>query len=130
MKLAGPPAMMAVLLLTNSPAPMMPPMEIIVKWRPFSERLSSYLGADGLAKFGWFIGHLLLNLVAYYPASTSTRGSPSFGTVGPPHSCRSRIQGSGYAGCGLSNSRASRCASHRAWLSWAGALQSPVLKMS
>src|ERR1700688_1085673 len=46
MKLAGPPAMMEVLLLTNRPAPMIPPMEIIVKWRPFSERLSSYFGAD------------------------------------------------------------------------------------
>src|ERR1700722_13566830 len=55
MKLAGPPAMMEVLLLTNSPAPMMPPMEIIVRWRPFSERLSSCLGADCLAEFGWFI---------------------------------------------------------------------------
>jgi len=31
---------MAVLLPTNRPAPMMPPMEIIVKWRPCSERLS------------------------------------------------------------------------------------------
>jgi hypothetical protein len=31
MKLAGPPAMIEVLLLTNSPAPMIPPIEIIVK---------------------------------------------------------------------------------------------------
>src|ERR1700683_406621 len=41
MKLAGPAAMMEVLLPTNLPAPMIPPMEIMVKWRPLSERLSS-----------------------------------------------------------------------------------------
>src|ERR1700694_3388845 len=101
MKLAGPPAMMAVLLLTKRPAPMMPPMDIIVKWRPFSERLSSYLGvgclagADWLLKFGWVIGRPFVYSGTCYLASTSTWGSPSFGTVGPPHSCRSRIQGSG-----------------------------------
>src|ERR1700737_975592 len=55
MKLAGPPAMMAVLLLTNKPAPMMPPMDIIVRWRPFSERLSSFLGADCAGVLVWFI---------------------------------------------------------------------------
>src|ERR1700722_1654693 len=43
MKLAGPPAMMEVLLLTNRPAPMIPPMEIMVKCRPFSGRLNSCL---------------------------------------------------------------------------------------
>ena len=44
MKLAGPAAMMEVLLLTNRPAPMMPPMDIMVKCRPLRERLSSFLG--------------------------------------------------------------------------------------
>ena len=29
--------MIEVLVLTNSPAPMMPPIEIIVRWRPFSD---------------------------------------------------------------------------------------------
>jgi hypothetical protein len=61
MKLAGPPAMIEVLLLTNRPAPMMPPMDIIVKWRPFNERLSSYLGADSLLEFGWVIGRPFVN---------------------------------------------------------------------
>jgi hypothetical protein len=42
MKLAGPPAMMDVLLLTNRPAPMMPPIEIMVRWRGFKERESSF----------------------------------------------------------------------------------------
>ena len=32
---------MAALLLTNNPAPMIPPMEIMAMWRGFSERLSS-----------------------------------------------------------------------------------------
>jgi hypothetical protein len=32
---------MAALLPTNSPAPTMPPMEIMAMWRGFSERLSS-----------------------------------------------------------------------------------------
>jgi hypothetical protein len=40
MKAAGPPAMMEVLLPTNKPAPMMPPIEIMVRCRPLSERLS------------------------------------------------------------------------------------------
>src|SRR6266851_3767103 len=61
MKLAGPPAMMEVLLLTNRPAPMIPPMDIIVKWRPFSERLSSYLGLDCADIFGWVIGYPFVN---------------------------------------------------------------------
>src|SRR5579864_1890107 len=104
MKLAGPPAMMEVLLPTNRPAPMIPPMDIIVRWRPLSERLSSYLGLDCAGVFGWVIGHPLVSVDSYYSASTWTRGSPSFGTVGAPHSCRSRIQGKGNAGCGLSNS--------------------------
>ena len=68
MKLAGPPAMMEVLLLTNRPAPMMPPMEIIVRWRPFSERLSSYLGADCAGVSVWVIGYpceLDLNAPSY-----------------------------------------------------------------
>src|ERR1700758_4166834 len=43
MKLAGPPRRMEVLLLTNSPAPMMPPMEIMVRCRPLRERLNSFL---------------------------------------------------------------------------------------
>ena len=38
--------MIAVLLLTNSPAPMIPPMEIMVRWRPLSDLLSSFFGAD------------------------------------------------------------------------------------
>src|SRR6202163_2501744 len=59
MKLAGPPAMMEVLLLTNRPAPMIPPMEIIVKWRPFSERLSSYFGAAGVGVVVWIISYTL-----------------------------------------------------------------------
>ena len=59
MKLAGPPAMMEVLLLTNRPAPMIPPMEIIVRWRPFSERLSSYFGADCAGVVVWIIGYPL-----------------------------------------------------------------------
>src|SRR6266404_1242817 len=42
MKLAGPPAMMDVLLLTKRPAPMMPPIEIMVRWRGFKERESSF----------------------------------------------------------------------------------------
>src|SRR5258708_6149634 len=71
MKLAGPPAMMEVLLPTHSPAPMMPPMEIIVRWRPFSERLSYYLvlesagGAVCTAEFGWVISHpfVILNRI-------------------------------------------------------------------
>src|SRR6266852_973873 len=61
MKLAGPPAMMEVLLLTNRPAPMIPPMDIIVKWRPFSERLSSYSGSDCADLFGWVIGYPFVN---------------------------------------------------------------------
>ena len=32
--------MMAVLLPTNKPAPMMPPMEIMARCRPCNERLS------------------------------------------------------------------------------------------
>jgi hypothetical protein len=40
MKTAGPAAMMAVLLPTKRPAPMMPPIEIIAKCRLCSERLS------------------------------------------------------------------------------------------
>ena len=59
MKLAGPPAMMEVLLLTNRPAPIMPPMEIIVRCRPLRERLSSFLGAGGVLEFDWVIGHPL-----------------------------------------------------------------------
>jgi hypothetical protein len=43
-----------VLLLTNSPAPMIPPMEIMVKCRPLRERLSSFLGAAG--EFDTIIG--------------------------------------------------------------------------
>jgi hypothetical protein len=58
----------------------MPPMDIIVKWRPFSERLSSYLGTDCLLKFGWVIGLPFVNSGACYLGSTLTRGSPSFGT--------------------------------------------------
>src|ERR1700738_801129 len=42
MKLAGPAAMMEVLLLTNRPAPMIPPIEIMVRWRGFKERDSSF----------------------------------------------------------------------------------------
>ncbi len=34
--------MMDVLLLTNRPAPMMPPIEIMVRWRGFKERESSF----------------------------------------------------------------------------------------
>src|SRR5580698_5789124 len=55
MKLAGPPAMMAVLLPTNKPAPMMPPMEIMVRCRPFNERLSSCLGWESTGGFGLII---------------------------------------------------------------------------
>ncbi len=66
MKLAGPPAMMLVLLLTKSPAPMIPPIDIMVKCRPFNERLSSYLGTVGADRsatdvVGWVIGHPLLS---------------------------------------------------------------------
>src|SRR6516162_1315829 len=39
--MAGPVAAIAALLPTNSPAPMMPPIEIIVTWRGCSKRLSS-----------------------------------------------------------------------------------------
>src|ERR1700732_5255473 len=39
--MAGPVAAMAALLLTNSPAPTIPPIEIMVMWRGCSERLSS-----------------------------------------------------------------------------------------
>src|SRR5580692_6180791 len=103
MKLAGPPAMIEVLLLTNKPAPMIPPMDIMVRWRPFRERLSSYLGAVGEVGLVWLIVHpLMIFRVIFgvicglcYLASTSGRGSPSLGTVAPPHSWRSRIQGSG-----------------------------------
>jgi hypothetical protein len=34
--------MIAVLELTNNPAPMIPPIEIMVRCRPFNERLSSF----------------------------------------------------------------------------------------
>src|ERR1700677_2986927 len=103
MKLAGPPAMMEVLLLTNRPAPMIPPMEIIVKWRPFSERLSTYLGAVGEGGLVWLILFPFMIFREIFGvicglcclASRSGRGSPSFGTVARPQSCRSRIQGSG-----------------------------------
>src|ERR1700733_3563884 len=100
MKLAGPPAMMDVLLLTNRPAPLMPPIEIMVRWRGFSERESSFFPVVS-AGFDTVISGTSVDERSSYPASTSTLGSPSFGTVGPPHSCRSRIQGRGYAGCGL-----------------------------
>jgi hypothetical protein len=52
---------MEVLLLTNRPAPMIPPIDIIVKWRPLSERLSSYLGAAAFSRFGWLIIHPFVN---------------------------------------------------------------------
>jgi hypothetical protein len=61
--------MMAVLLLTKRPAPMIPPIEIIVKWRPLSERLSSFfpgicsLGMDAVISGTFVIGW------AYYSAS-------------------------------------------------------------
>ena len=41
-ELAGPPRRIDVLLLTNRPAPMIPPMEIIVRCLPSSERLSRF----------------------------------------------------------------------------------------
>ncbi len=41
--MAGPTAAMEALLPTNSPAPMIPPIEIISRWRGFSERLSSVM---------------------------------------------------------------------------------------
>src|SRR5450631_2421553 len=98
MKLAGPPAMMDVLLLTNRPAPMIPPIEIIVKWRPLSERLSSFFPEVSTVVFNTVISGTSVDERTSYPASTLTRGSPNAGTVGPPHSWRSRIHGSGYAG--------------------------------
>jgi hypothetical protein len=55
MKLAGPAAMIAVLLLTKSPAPMIPPIEIMVKWRALRERLSSFFGAVSTGEFDWVI---------------------------------------------------------------------------
>src|SRR5450631_4638589 len=55
MKLAGPPAMIEVLELTNSPAPMMPPIDIIVRWRPLSERLSSFLPGVAVVELVWTI---------------------------------------------------------------------------
>jgi hypothetical protein len=67
MKLAGPAAMMEVLLLTNRPAPMMPPMDIIVKCRPLRERLSSFVGEVSAGcgfTFVGVIGHPLLYLPA------------------------------------------------------------------
>jgi len=36
--MAGPVAAIAALLLTNSPAPIIPPIEIMVMWRGCSER--------------------------------------------------------------------------------------------
>src|ERR1700680_582831 len=39
--MAGPVAAIAALLLTNSPAPIIPPIEIMVMWRGCRERLSS-----------------------------------------------------------------------------------------
>src|SRR5260370_20303774 len=129
MKLAGPPAMMDVLLPTNRPAPMLQPIEIMVRWRRFKERESSFFPV-GSAGFDTVISGTSMDERASYPASTWTRGSPNTGTVGPPHSWRSRIHGRGYAGCGLSNSRASRWASQSAWFNCAGALQSPMRNTS
>jgi hypothetical protein len=40
MKAAGPPARMEVLLPTNKPAPMMPPMEIMARCRARSDWLN------------------------------------------------------------------------------------------
>ena len=53
MMTAGPVALMATLLPTKSPAPMMPPMVIIATCRGRSERLSSWdsAGATVTASF-------------------------------------------------------------------------------
>src|SRR5580658_8942195 len=45
MKAAGPAARIEVLLPTNRPPPTMPPIEIIIKWRPRKARLSWVAGA-------------------------------------------------------------------------------------
>src|SRR5882762_11397122 len=98
--------MMDVLLLTNRPAPMIPPIEIMVRWRGFKERDSSFFPVASVG-FETVIRGTSVDERASYLASTLTRGSPNAGTVGPPHSWRSRIHGRGYAGCGLSNKPAS-----------------------
>ncbi len=55
MTMAGPALAMAAELLTNSPAPIMPPMEIMVMWRGCSDRLSS----GGLLSLGSLMAPLL-----------------------------------------------------------------------
>src|SRR5208283_3625919 len=64
---AGPAAMIAVLLLTNSPAPMIPPMEVMVRWRPLSDLLSSFFGADCSGVMETLIGNTSLQELAILP---------------------------------------------------------------
>ena len=69
--------MMEVLLLTNRPAPMIPPIEIIVRWRGLSERLSSFFPElRGVRRSS---ADHLGGRTASYPASTLARGSPELG---------------------------------------------------
>src|SRR5579859_4933733 len=73
--------MMDVLLLTNRPAPMMPPIEIMVRWRGFKERESSFFPVAS-AEFDTVIsgtsrldsGHL--TLLPWRHAGRRAAGSP------------------------------------------------------
>src|SRR5471030_2166046 len=56
MKLAGPPAMIVVLLLTKRPAPMMPPIEIMVRCRALRVLLKAPSGAVATDSGTAFIG--------------------------------------------------------------------------
>src|SRR5476649_2304598 len=56
MKAAGPAAWIVVLLPTNKPAPMMPPIEIIVRWRALRVLLSAPSGAAARDSETAFIG--------------------------------------------------------------------------
>ena len=48
--IAGPVLAIEVLLPTNRPAPMIPPIEIIVMWRGRRDRLSSGIAAVGAVR--------------------------------------------------------------------------------
>jgi len=58
-------------------------MEIMVRWRGFKERDSSFFPVASVG-FDTVISGTSVDERASYPASTLARGSPNAGTVGPP----------------------------------------------
>src|SRR5688572_14790626 len=99
---AGPMLAMAALLPTNTPAPMIPPMEIITKWRA-SRDLERRDEADSAAAFngrhsGWSRTPRTLRLC---PAKEKGACRPLFSSTRPALELEGRAEIEGAADLGL-----------------------------